>query len=261
MATGAVLLFSSQHGWAQVPLAPPPDSPAPTDVAAPPPPPAVSPAPACPPDVIVLKDGSRFRGTISELVPGSPVTIALVSNEARTFEAEKVAYAGPASQEPPPAAPAAADDDAADEEPDPHRNPRLRFQATTSHTKLLYRVENGYKELCEAPCSREFAPGSYEFATRRNPQEKLTVLEDVRIKGDVLLMTKVNSHRGVRSAGKLLVTLGALSASAGAGYLLLARKPDDLAGYALVLHGVAAITLGFSFTFKEDGLRLSIEEP
>jgi hypothetical protein len=266
LATGTALLFLSLHGGAQVPVALPPDSLASTDSAAQAPPPAAAPAPACPPDVVLLKDGSRFRGTINALVPGSPVTIALVSGEARTFEADTVAYAGPAGQEPPPATTAATSDDdeattAEDETPDTPRNPRVRFQATTHHTKLLYRVENGYKELCEAPCSREFARGNYEFATRRNPQDKLTVLEDVRVNGDVLLRAKVNPHRGVRSAGKLLVTLGALSAGAGAGYLLLARRPDDLAGYALVLHGFAAISLGFSFTLKEDGLKLSVEEP
>jgi hypothetical protein len=40
--------------------------------------PEQGPAPAVPPDVIVLKDGSRYRGTIAELVKNGPITIVLI---------------------------------------------------------------------------------------------------------------------------------------------------------------------------------------
>jgi len=46
------------------------------------------------PDVVVLKDGSLVRGTISELKKGEFVTIFLMTGETRTIPTAKVEYAG-----------------------------------------------------------------------------------------------------------------------------------------------------------------------
>jgi hypothetical protein len=61
----------------------------------PPPPP-----PASPPDLVRLKDGAMYRGTIGELVPEGQVTMVLVTGETRRFEMKDVAYAGPATDDP-----------------------------------------------------------------------------------------------------------------------------------------------------------------
>ena len=56
--------------------------------------------PSTPLDVVVLQDGSMFRGTISELVANDHVVIILVSGESKRFASSAVRYAGPASGAP-----------------------------------------------------------------------------------------------------------------------------------------------------------------
>jgi len=51
-------------------------------------------------DVVVLKDGSRFRGAITELVPRDHVVILLPSGESRRYEMGQVDYAGAVAKEP-----------------------------------------------------------------------------------------------------------------------------------------------------------------
>ncbi len=54
-----------------------------------------------PPDIVRLRDGGMMRGTISEHVPGSHVTIVLPTGEVRRVEAAEVQWAGPAAEAPP----------------------------------------------------------------------------------------------------------------------------------------------------------------
>lgn len=55
-----------------------------------------------PPDVIRLRDGGMLRGTITEHVPDSHVSILLPSGESRRVPASDVLWAGPAAEMPPP---------------------------------------------------------------------------------------------------------------------------------------------------------------
>jgi hypothetical protein len=57
-------------------------------------------APATPPDVVRLKDGSFFRGTILELVADDHVVLRLSSGETKRFAMDDVKYAGSAADEP-----------------------------------------------------------------------------------------------------------------------------------------------------------------
>jgi hypothetical protein len=54
-------------------------------------------APGALADVVKLKDGSLFRGTITALVAGDHVDLLLLSGETRQFTMSEVAYAGPAA--------------------------------------------------------------------------------------------------------------------------------------------------------------------
>jgi hypothetical protein len=93
-------------------------TPAPASPASPaaPPAPAAPAAPAAPvaapgvADEIKLKDGTSYRGTITESVPGDHFDLLQPSGNVRRFPASDVTYAGPASGAPstPPAPPAPA---------------------------------------------------------------------------------------------------------------------------------------------------------
>ena len=48
-------------------------------------------------DAVLLKDGTLFRGTIMELIPGRTVRIVLATGETRVIPMDSVNYAGPGS--------------------------------------------------------------------------------------------------------------------------------------------------------------------
>ena len=52
------------------------------------------------PDLLVLKDGSLVRGTITEYVPEMGVTMQLPTGEFWTLDLDQVRYAGPAKDAP-----------------------------------------------------------------------------------------------------------------------------------------------------------------
>jgi hypothetical protein len=216
----------STHGFAQVPAAP-----SATNFPAATPPPAATPA-APAPDIVVLKNGARYRGTIPELVPGGPVTIVLMTGESRTLEAAEVAYAGPASQEPAtaPAPPTKTDNDSDDESDDnsaddePERVPRVRFMSSVEHVQFFYHVKDGYRRLCEAPCSRELPVGIYRFAARHQAGEPLTVASEAMVDGPTSVFAEKDLHRGRRTTGGVLATVGGIVACVSVSYLLLTKE-------------------------------------
>jgi hypothetical protein len=126
------------------------------------------------PDVVLLKNGDLFRGTIAQRLQ-SHTMIVLVTGETKRFEASEVRYAGPAEQLPGPeddaAAPPAEDESGVDdddesqeqdpeegetsEEPGPKRH-ALYFTANGRRATLLARTATGghFSPLCQAPCKK-----------------------------------------------------------------------------------------------------------
>lgn len=254
----------STHGLAQVPAAPAatdfPNPPAPVSAT------TTAPATAPPPDVVVLKNGARYRGTIPELVPGAAVTIVLVNGETRKLEVADVAYAGPASQEPAttptPAAPTAeADEDKDDGSAEEERVPRVRFTANVEHVKFFYHVKDGYKRLCEAPCSRELPRGIYRFAARRNDGDELSVASEAVVDGPTSVVAERDRHRGLRATGAALVIAGAAVACLSMSVYMLSNQRSRDVMLVPALGGGVAFLVGIGISVSTtDGLSLRIRE-
>src|SRR5271165_265503 len=88
-------------------------------------------------DEVKLKDGSVFRGTITELVPKDHVDLQLANGQTKRFSSADVAYAGPARR-PPPAA-------GGGEAPHPH-GIDVKVVANDDDVQLLIRTGQGEVE-------------------------------------------------------------------------------------------------------------------
>ncbi len=147
---------------------PPPAAPAaPTAPAAPAAPPAPVAAPGVA-DEIKLKDGTSFRGTITESVPGDHFDLLQPSGQVRRFPASDVTYAGPAANAPatPPApAPTAAPAPAATSaEP----TPQPAIVPPDGGVPGPWRREDFYRRAPDAPASSWLVSGllGFEFEAR-----------------------------------------------------------------------------------------------
>jgi hypothetical protein len=78
-------------------------------------------APANAPDVVLMKTGDLFRGTIAERLQ-SETTVVLMTGETRRIPATEVHYAGPSQQTPKPEPAPAADDAETSEEEENERS-------------------------------------------------------------------------------------------------------------------------------------------
>lgn len=264
----AIALCSSS-AWAQAPAPASyraPESPATAPAA--PTAPAVTAASAPPPDVVVLKNGNRYRGTIAELVKEGTLTIVLITGETRRLDAKDVSYAGPAESEPrvPAAAPVAAG--AATEENPAARAKagelqelqRVRFSSSLKGTGFFYSVEGGYKRICAAPCARNLPTGTYDFGIKRPEDEHVLRMRDVLIDQPTSLSAEVHSRSGVRSAGRGVLTVSLLVLGLSALYLSQGDDPNALVAVPFVVSGVAGSIVGLSLAFVGDKVSLSVSQ-
>jgi hypothetical protein len=121
-------------------------------------------------DVVVLKDGSLFRGTITELVAGERVTILLPSRETKTFSTSRVAYAGPAADMPsalwrPPASHEAPPSPEPPLAPEPRHHYHFRHRATYYGHGFVLRGSVGFTYVSDS----EQADGSSKSANIYGP--------------------------------------------------------------------------------------------
>jgi hypothetical protein len=174
-----------------------------------------------PPDVVRLKNGAMYRGTISELVPNDHVDIVLVGGGTKRFSAAEIQYAGPekaATQATPPpgGTPAVI-------VPAPH-GARISFNAEgalTLHevTGSQYGTVSGYRvaavseahsfrTLCTAPCTVEMNPGTYEFALSEGDGRPVIAQRVVVPAGHNSMRGDYSSRAGVRTAGFVVSLVG-----------------------------------------------------
>jgi hypothetical protein len=215
-------------------VAQPPPPPPPQPQALPPLPPA-----GVPPDVVRLKDGSMYRGTIVELVAKDHVSVTLANGESRSFPMRDVAYAGPGAQSgaegPAPVAPGPA--------PFPRRPPAAReggegeqpvhLEASEKNLQFLVRVGQAettgagyafgryggpvfyaghtvaYSNLCAPPCDATLPAGSHHLALSQDGGKAIEADEPVEISGPTTLRGTYESRRGIRIGG-LLIVLGSV---------------------------------------------------
>jgi hypothetical protein len=225
------------------------------------------------PDVVVLKDGSRFRGTIAELIKDGPVTIVLLTGETRKLEAADIAFAGPAGAEPAPAsaAPAAApapppsvEPPTTARSPDAHAPVRVRFTANRADADVFTGVAaTKFKKVCRAPCAHDFAPALYTLGVRFGAGEdgegKVKPMGPIMFDQPTTVAFEYRSRRGLRGAGSLVLTLGAIMLGGALSYVALSKDPDATVGWALVPTGAAAAICGGILVSVGDKVVLTVK--
>ena len=180
------------------------------------------------PDVVKLKDGSIYRGTIVELVPGDHVDIVLPSGPTRRFQMSDVAYAGAAAtHEDVPAAPSPS---APPPVPTPsaagERAPKaeLHLEASEPDVQFLVRVGQGeasgfgyawggggfvsfvghsrqYALICTAPCDGQLPNGIHRLALSLRGGKAIEAEDPVELRGPATLHGTYESHAGTRTLG------------------------------------------------------------
>ncbi len=202
-------------------------------------------APGALADLVKLKDGSLFRGTITALVAGDHVDLLLPSGETRQFAMSEVAYAGPAAA----AAPAAPAPVPSSPPVEPAytvtgRKVAVHVEADEPGMQLLVKAGQGvvsgggysfggggfvyggrvtdYAVLCSAPCDLGMPAGIHHLALSRASGGVLAVDPPVEIEQASTLKAHIESRKGVRVAGILILTTGIVG-----GLVLIGTSTSD----------------------------------
>ena len=205
----------------------------------------VAAAPGALADVVKLKDGSLFRGTITALVAGDHVDLLLPSGETRQFAMSDVTYAGPAAS----AAPAAPAPVTSSPPVEPAytvtgRKVAVHVEADEPGMQLLVKAGQGvvsgggysfggggfvyggrvtdYAVLCSAPCESRMPAGTHQLALSRASGGVLAVDPPVEIERASTLKPHIESRKGIRAAGLLI-----LIASVTGGLVLIGTSTHD----------------------------------
>ena len=235
-------------------------------------------------DVVRLKDGGVYRGTITELVPDDHVTLLTASGGTRDFKMSDVTYAGPLSKDP---------DSEGDQPSSPERRRAsgasegsaggiaVHFTANLPHVQLLWRVGQSefsgggyaagealvmfgssqeYRVLCTAPCDASLPPGEHRLALSYDGGKSVEFLDPVRVKSPMTLKGTYDSNAGLRGVGVGVILLGGL----GGTLLMLAAihgsggPPDTgllLAGGGVSITGVL---VGLGLAFMQDSATFEV---
>lgn len=162
-------------------------------------------------DEVRLKDGSVFRGTITERVPGDHVDLLIPSGQTRRFTMSDVTYAGPAER---PGAAAG---------PEPAVTVRaekvdVHVQSDQSDVQLLVRVGQSegvgwgyhgavafegrqYAIVCTAPCEAQLPTGTQRLALSRHGGGAVEADDPVTLGGSSTLYAHYDSRAAIRAVG------------------------------------------------------------
>jgi len=154
-------------------------------------------------DAVLLKDGTLFRGTITELIAGRSVRIVLTTGETRVIPMESVSYAGAGSALASTSAPAAS---------------QLELRANKTGVTFFWRGDSArvtidgdtghaaqtYRRICTAPCEAVLPPGTYLMALASGHGDPVVVDDPVVIEGPSSLRAKHTSYAPLRIAGAIL---------------------------------------------------------
>jgi len=176
-------------------------------------------------DEVKLKDGSVFRGTITELVPRDHVDLMLASGQTRRFAAADIAYAGPAKR-PPASGPPGADSGPRGRGVDVHvvaneddvqllirtGQGEVEGAAWGYHGAVAYEgVARDYAIVCTAPCDAQLPPGLQRLALSHHGGRTVEADDPVELRGPSTLRAQYESRQGVRIAG-YVVGIGSFAA-------------------------------------------------
>lgn len=260
----------ARGGLPGAPSASPPPPAAPPQPAAAPSaePPASAPSPNQASDVVLLKDGSMFRGTIAELVTDDHVLLVTVVGEPRRFEMSQVAYAGRAEDMPPPAGTPARQSQPSATEAAPQQSVPVRFSTGAKQTTSLHVWSyipaaapprspfQTDQSICVAPCETTLPAGTYRFGVsgERGRVEHVSQVFEVRKGSPLSLVGTYNDRRAIRTAGWVLLGFSAL-----AGIVLTVagtNANNDSMQIAGLVGGVGGTAVGLVLGLQLDDAKL-----
>ncbi len=187
-------------------------------------------------DVVRLKDGSLFRGTITELVPKDHVDLLLASGQTRRFSMRDVVYAGAAASAPgatqgsAAAGAAEAATEAAGSPANLHVEanlPDVQLLAPTTQSSMsgsgfspggqtVYfgAQRKDYAIACTAPCDVQISQGVHRLALSHAGGPAIEADAPVEVKGPGTLHATYTSRQSTRTAGLVFFLLGVGGGSA-----------------------------------------------
>jgi hypothetical protein len=243
--------------------------------AAPPllPAPAPAPSSAPPPDVVFLKDGSMFRGTIAELVRDDHVVIVTIIGDARRFPMAEVKYAGlvEAAQAPSECRAASQESRPVPIEPGAAPSVPVRFdtggngiaslhvwtynpRSTTSRSPF-----QADQAICMAPCETTLPAGTYRFGVSGGPNLVEHVPQLFEVSGPMSLVGTYHDRRAIRISGWVLLGISAVVGTTLAVVGTTNQKSElQLAG---AIGGLAGVGIGLALGLQPDGAKLVISAP
>jgi len=182
-----------------------------------------------PPDVVKLRDGSMYRGTISELVANDHVDLMTANGQTRRFAMKDVAFAGSAtapepSAPPPPPPPPPPPGEGSMITVNAQRaemrfeanEPDVQFQLRTGQSEMagvgwgwrstysFAAQTSSYTTICTAPCSGSLPTGTHRIGLSHNGRTVIEPEDPTVITGSGTLRGTYTSHTGLRVAGLLV---------------------------------------------------------
>lgn len=236
--------------------------------------PAAAPPRQNAPDIVELRNGGMYRGTISELVPDDHVVIVTVTGRSERFDMKDVKYAGPASQAPA-AAPARGVAGASTHGPGVQLVVKADQAGITLYRKNPGHVARtpggkavawGYTKVCTAPCKASVSPGVERLALGFEDKEPLAVPAFKLPAGRTQIQVHYERKSGTRVAGWILFGIGI---SAGTTMMVLSTKKcstnscssGNKSDTGLLLGGAAVVALGLVslvLAFRSDDASISV---
>jgi hypothetical protein len=202
---------------------------------------------ASPPDLVKLKNGSMYRGTILELVVDDHVDLRLASGEIKRFSMVDVTSAGPAGGSP----------SVASQPAPPSVRPLvtvettavpIHFESEAQQTTLHIRTGEStvtgvgwgargaftymgtaqhYDPICAAPCDATIGAGTYRLALSYKGRRPVEPEEPVTLSGPSRLQGTYDDREGSRIAGWVIF---GLSEAVGATLIFLPIIEDATCG-------------------------------
>jgi hypothetical protein len=190
---------------------------------------------------VKLKDGSVFRGTIVEFVPGDHVDLLLPSGETRRFAMKDVDYQGPAASPAPPPLPAphpeARHEDREARHEDGTRGDSVTVHVASDQDDVALLVQTGQSEfegvgwgyrswvavsgtsrnyamICSAPCDAEVPLGTHRMALSLGGGRAAEADDTVRLTEPSTIQVHYESRLGMRVAGWLILGATVIAGSA-----------------------------------------------
>jgi hypothetical protein len=193
-----------------------------------------SPSAADLPDVVKLKDGSLYRGTIVELIAGDHVDLRLLNGSVKRWAMTEVSYAGEADRSPAPTAPR--------EQAAPRplvtvdaAEAKIHFESDTPETDLHIRthdatvtgvgwggrgafaynaVAHSYEHVCAAPCDATLPAGTHRLALSYKGKAPVEPEDAVTLRGPSKVQGTYVDRSGTRVAGWVVVVGSIVAGSA-----------------------------------------------